>query len=130
MIRNWEVIRLILEQIEGGTLYEFITSGKADKHHLLRGQDAILLGHVELLIDAGILKHCSVTRNSAGDFVDWDFRGVYITMQGHDLLDALRDENVWDEIKEKAKIAGVTISWEFIKAAIPLILTKYAAGMF
>lgn len=57
--------------------------------------------------------------------------GVYITMHGHDLLDALRDdldalrdEPIWNRIVQKAEKGGVMISWEFIKAAIPIVMSE------
>ena len=50
-------------------------------------------------------------------------------MQGYDLLDALRDQNVWDRIKGRAKKAGVTISWEFIKAALPKVLSDIVSTL-
>lgn len=46
----------------------------------------------------------------------------YISMQGHDLLDALRDEVVWKRITKKTATAGTVLSWEFIWAAIPIVM--------
>ncbi len=124
MIRNWDVVRLILEKIEKNQIANFIESGEVNTHPLLSKDVDVFLGHVEILLDAGIIRNCIVNRGRDGSFTQCDFRGVYITMQGHDLLDALRDATVWNEIKTKAKIAGVTLSWEFIKAAIPLVLAN------
>jgi len=45
-----------------------------------------------------------------------------------DLLDALRDQNVWDRIKGRAKKAGVSLSWEFIKASIPVVIGEIVKG--
>lgn len=61
-------------------------------------------------------------RNSDGSFNFWDLRGVYITMSGHDLLDALRDQKIWNAIKLKSKQIGISLSWEFIKASIPIVI--------
>lgn len=126
MVRDWDIVRLILEKIEKNQITNFIESGDVNTNSLLVHDENAFLGHVEILLDAGIIKNCTVTRGRDGRFCQWDFRGVYITMQGHDLLDALRDATVWNEIKAKAKFAGVTLSWEFIKAAIPLVLTNLA----
>lgn len=127
MIRNWDIVRLILEKIEQNKISEFIESGEVNSHVLLQDDANAFLGHVEILLDAGIIKNCVVKRDANGDFCQWDFRGVYISMQGHDLLDVLRDAKVWNKIKANAKRAGVKLSWEFIKASIPLVLSKIAS---
>lgn len=129
MVRNWDIIRLILEKIEKGQIDEYVRSGEVYKEPLLQSDENAFLGHVEILLDAGIIKHCTVTRGGDGDFCQYDFRGVYITMQGHDLLDVLRDATVWNMIKAKAKAASVSLSWEFIKAAIPIVLNGCAMGV-
>lgn len=43
-------------------------------------------------------------------------------MSGHDLLDALRDQKIWNAIKLKSKQIGISLSWEFIKASIPIVI--------
>ena len=84
----------------------------------------VVLGHFEILLDVGILKNGQVTRRSDGSFEYWDFQGVYISMSGHDLLDALRDKTIWEKIKRMSKRSGVSLSWEFIKAAIPIAIQQ------
>lgn len=125
MKRNWTVIRVLLEQVEAEHLSDFIRSQEYARDALTADPD-ILLGHIEILIDAGILKNCSVNRSPAGGFDSWDLRAPFITMAGHDLLDALRDATVWNSIKERARKAGISLSWEFIKAAIPAVMRDLA----
>lgn len=120
MKRDWKIIRLILEQAEKENLVEFSRQGNFPE-----GIDENkFLAHVELLADAGILRNVDVTRNVNSGIVCCEMNCVFITMEGHDLLDALRDTNVWTRIKEKALRAGVSISWEFIKAAIPAVMKE------
>ena len=52
----------------------------------------------------------------------FNLRGAFISMAGHDLLDALRDQTVWNAMLAKAKTIGVAMSWEFIKAALPVVM--------
>lgn len=121
MKRDWDVIKVILEKIENNFLDSFINDGLSVKPPYCIS-DEVLLGHIEILVDAGIIKHAEVQRNSDGSFNFWDLRGVYITMSGHDLLDALRDQKIWNAIKLKSKQIGISLSWEFIKASIPIVI--------
>lgn len=46
---------------------------------------------------------------------------IHLTMKGYDLLEVLRDQNLWSRIINKAKALGVKLTYEFIKQAIPVI---------
>lgn len=132
---DWNLIRTILAHVEAETIKEFLQDmdslsiwgeGKSPWERLDEKQKALktVLGHFEILLDAGILKNGQVTRRSDGSFGYWDFQGVYISMSGHDLLDALRDKTIWEKIKGMSKRSGVSLSWEFIKAAIPVAIQQ------
>lgn len=122
MKRDWNVVRVILERVEDGSLKDY------DKRGLYRDELKItqddFVGHLEILADAGILKNVTVTRDSLGEFRFCVYDKAFISMAGHDLLDALRDRAVWSRIKDKAVQSGVSISWEFIKAAIPVVMQE------
>lgn len=122
MKRDWKVIRLILEQAEKENLVEY--ARQANFPEELDLSEDKFLAHIELLVDAGILRNAAITRNMNGQIVYCEMNSVFITMQGHDLLDALRDSSVWSRIRDKAARAGVSISWEFIKAAIPVVMKE------
>ena len=125
MKRNWQVIRIILEHIEAEDLPEYIR-GNAYLQDVENADE--LLGHIEILIEAGILHHCEVLRNKQGEFAFWDFRGAYMTMQGHDLLETLRSKTLWNKIRAKAAACGMSLSWEFVKQAIPLAIKETLNG--
>ena len=120
MKRDWKIIRAILEHIEAEDLSVCLAKYSYVKE--LSTNEEEFLGHIEILLDAGIIRNAEVRRSSSGTFSAFSVNGVFITMQGHDLLDALRDSTVWTRIKEKAVNAGVSLSWEFIKAAIPAVM--------
>ena len=90
MKRNWNVVRKILELVEEGKLKDYIEEKRyRDEFSINSPDDGApneLLGHFEILVDAGILKHCEIQRDENGKFVYWDLRGIFITMQGHDLI--------------------------------------------
>nr|DAH64543.1 MAG TPA: YjcQ protein [Caudoviricetes sp.] len=122
MKRDWKIIRAILEHIEAEDLREYAEKYSYVKDLNINEDD--FLGHIEILADAGIIRNAEVVRTVNGTVSFCNLNGVFITMQGHDLLDALRDSTVWSRIKEKAVRAGVSISWEFIKAAIPAVMKE------
>lgn len=125
MKRDWEVIRVILTHIENNTFSQWIESDPTEPEiRDYTDQKAVILGHLELLIDADIVRHAEVTRDKTGQFSFWDFRGIHLTMQGHDFLDALRDATIWNRIKAMAVKNSVHLSWEFIRAALPIVITS------
>lgn len=123
MKRDWGTIRKILEHVEAGDLFRYI---KDEEFIADQISEDDLDGHLEILAEAGIIQNCTVRRSMSGAFVSVNVNGVFLTMAGHDLLDALRDLSVWSRIKGKARDAGVAISWEFIKAAIPAVMKELA----
>lgn len=125
MKRDWELVKSVLEHIEKGDFVQYIEEG----NYIADGIDEKdYFGHIEILLDAGIIKNGSITRNARGQIISYGFNGLFITMRGHDLLDALRDKNVWNRIKQKSINTGVSISWEFIKAAIPVVMKDIVGG--
>lgn len=122
MKRDWNVVRAILERVEDGSLKDYGKRGLYRDELKITQDDFV--GHLEILADAGILKNVTVTRDSLGEFRFCVYDKAFISMAGHDLLDALRDRAVWSRIKDKAVQSGVSISWEFIKAAIPVVMQE------
>lgn len=123
MKRDWDVVREVLEAVESGDVAGYIRSEEF-RTRFPTNPPADFLGHVEILIDAGIIKNACVKRNPDGEFEFWDFRGAFVTMQGHDLLDAMRNKELWQRVKSKSLHTGISLSWEFIKAAIPVVITE------
>lgn len=124
MKRNWDTIEIILTHVEIGDLQSFATQQRYLQSRITEND---FLGHIEILQDAGILRNCAISWDAKGDFSFFNFNRAFITMAGHDLLDALRDTTVWGRIKEKAGLANVSLSWEFIKAAIPVVMKELVA---
>ena len=93
MRRDDEYIRqLLLEAEASSDLYEMaLISSSSSPDDVKRHQ------HFELMVDAGL---CQSVNN-----------GVYrMTNQGHDYLNAIRDDGVWEKTKEGAsQVGGVTL---------------------
>lgn len=50
-----------------------------------------------------------------------------LSMQGHDFLEDLRNQEVWDKIKNQAFKSGAKLTWTFITAATEQIKQRLAS---
>ena len=99
MKRDLDLIRSILlrvEQSEGAENYDRME------------EDKKVIYQVELLKEAGFI---DVRSHSDGHFVR------RLTWRGHDFLDAVRDDTVWNRTKEKISSTVGSASVEIVKAA-------------
>ena len=117
MKRDMNLIREILLQIE-------------DEHdgrnrvqiHSVEGHSAVEVAyHVRLLVDAGY-----VEAGTASSFAGTTHLIRGITWEGHEFLDAVRSENVWQRVQKKLKEIGgqasmVTVKQLAIEAAKDLV---------
>lgn len=87
--------------------------------------------HVALLMEAGLVEgqSCGVFVSGGVPSMRFNAYNPYrLTWQGHEFLDSIRDENVWNKIQTQAVDKGATLSFEvikelgvgFIKAAVGL----------
>lgn len=79
MVRDWQIVKEILINVENNTLHEFFLKNDMRIYNQDTTRDdakTIVLCHFEILLDAGILKNGQVTRRSDGSFGYWDFQGV------------------------------------------------------
>lgn len=112
MKRDWDLIAKILQNIENETLDTMINNASSEEEDLI-------YKHIELLLDCDYIRGYKVDRTAHGILaVNGEVR---LTMSGYDLKEVLLDKNLFSKIKEKATSAGVKLSWEFIKGAIPFV---------
>ena len=72
--------------------------------HGVSDEERDRIGHIRLLLDVGYV--VEVSKNNS-------FR---LTAQGHDYLDAIRDETIWDDTKAAVAKAGGNATLEIVKA--------------
>jgi len=100
--RNMDLIRQIMLQVEqnnGDIKYDDVSVAK----------------HIELLVEAGLLK-AYITRTDIDGAV-----GAYVerlTWDGHEFLDAARNESVWNKAKVITKEKVNTVSFEVLKTLL------------
>ncbi len=117
MKRDWDVIRNLLIDIEALT---YSDSFDLNTHELDDPLEKIKLEMADLLLAKGFFTGERVPYLDGG-------LGLYnlkLTWDGHELLDTLRDQNVWNRIKEISKEKGVDLTFESIKVMLSLALSS------
>jgi hypothetical protein len=106
MKRDMELIRKILIYIQdnhdGGYETLKIPTSEGSLPFLEGYNFNTLIYHLDLLFNAGLVKKLGDDEAALGLF---EIEGL--TWQGHEFLDAIRDETVWKKTQEVAQTAGV-----------------------
>lgn len=100
MKRDMDLIRRILLTIEADEPYDEIPGVDVD----------VLIGHVELLFDAGL-----VEGQNTSTLAEADFRIDRITWAGHEFLDAARNESVWKTVRRQLKEKSLSVSLSILQ---------------
>lgn len=116
MKRDWDVIRDVLLEVEALSEderqdFEYSPDADADTLRRVRGEHALLLWKGQFI--------------EALDTSTLDGRAIMapaLTWQGHELLDTLRSQPVWDRIKVVAKDKGVELTFDALKALSKIAL--------
>jgi hypothetical protein len=110
MKRNWETIRQLLVKVEECTL-------PADTVRLGDFPDeraAEISYHMALLMEAGLVEGSMV--QTIGPEVK-DFIATRLSWAGHELIDSIRSDTVWERTKKRFRDAGIEMSIELVKEA-------------
>ena len=120
MKRDLDLLRSILLKIESlDSSCEII---RLQTFRELCDDDVILSLHIQLLVDAGFIEASDPFY--ADDTVQ-DFVINRITFAGYDYLDTVRDESVWNEIKQKLISIGKSASLDVVKALGTAIVKQH-----
>ena len=109
MKRNWEIIREILIKLEqmqperGSLCLSDFPEGQAYEYSY----------HVELLMEAGLI-HGEMSKELCADTSD--FFAVRLTWQGHEFLDSIRSDSVWNKTKITFGKQGISMTFDLIKS--------------
>ena len=110
MKRNWDTIRELLVKVEACTLpSEIVTLSQFEQE-----RHAEISYHMALLIEAGLVQgHMS---QSIGPSVK-HFMASRLSWQGHEFLDAIRNDTIWNKTKKLFLEKGVDMSFDLVKSA-------------
>lgn len=117
MKRNMDLIRdllLYVEELPAGEITQTVTY---DDEKYTESQ---VFGHLKLLIDSDYIDGQIQIDHGGGSFIL--LRGL--TMEGHDFLDVIRDETIWNETKEKIAKVGGSVAMDIVKATATAIVAK------
>lgn len=118
--RDLDLLRGILLKIESlDSSCEII---RLQTFRELCDDDVILSLHIQLLVDAGFIE---VSDPFYADDTVQDFVINRITFVGYDYLDTVRDESVWNEIKQKLISIGKSASLDVVKALGTAIVKQH-----
>lgn len=118
MRRDMDLVREILLRAEDTEYHRLKSSA-------FEGKDELTVArHFELMKEAGLIEadllclpeHRGVERGTV----------LRLTWEGHEFLDAARNEDVWKRTKEIVKEKGGSVSFEVLKS----IVTKVALSLF
>ncbi len=119
MERNWDLVRKILLKLEAmpNTLSELYPDQ-------ITGSDEELTAyHMHLLDQAGLIK----ARCIRGLDTPLNCVATSLTWDGHEFLDKIRSDTVWNKVKSTAREKGLSLSLDVIKitatAAIKAMLS-------
>jgi hypothetical protein len=115
MKRNWDIIRKIMIKLE-----ELPSEGSQLDSDAICGVDnEAAFYHMRLMIEAGMaVGSCPEMLGRCHGFL---FR---LTWEGHEMLDKIRQESIWNKIKEAARVKGLDLSVDVVKAIALNILGK------
>lgn len=106
MKRNWDLIRKILIKLEE----------KADSTSWLestdiKGYDATTVAyHYKLLNNANLIEAVDIS-----SMEEENFAATSLTWQGHEFLDKIRNESVWNKVKSTVQSKSLDLSFDVIK---------------
>ena len=109
MKRDWSIIRQILEAIEA---HEY-TGDWVQLNSLVHIDGAVAVYHLTLLEERNLI----IGRNRGLVGADPGLSTFHVermTWEGHDLLDTMRSQGLWNRITDKSKELGVELTLDSI----------------
>ena len=109
MKRNWDTVRELLSKVEGCTLpTEMVRLSDFPPERASE-----ISYHMELLIEAGLVD--GQMSKTIGPEVH-DFFARRLSWEGHEFIDAVRSDTVWQKTKKTFVSNGISMTFELVKA--------------
>lgn len=109
MKRNWETIRELLSKVEECTA----PTDTVRLNSFPSERAAEISYHMSLLIEAGLVN--GQESKTIGPAIK-DFIAQRLTWEGHEFLDAIRSDTVWQKTKKRFVEQGISMTFELVKA--------------
>jgi len=109
MTRDWEIIRAILIRLEeSNTPNTIVVMDDFDGF-----DEQSVAYNIRLLRDANCIE-ANIRETSTGDNLIGAAIARRLTPKGHDLLDSIRNESVWNQIQEKFQSRGLDMTIDMV----------------
>lgn len=109
MKRDWDIIREILIRLEESD----IEKGCLRLSSFPQKRAHEISYHVELLIEAGLV-HGKVSKTLGPG--PYDFMAIRLTWSGHEFLDAIRSDTIWQKTKSSFLSKGLSMTFDLVKS--------------
>ncbi len=123
MKRNWETIRELLVKVEECTL----PTDKVRLNCFPEERAVEVSYHMALLIEAGLVK--GEVNQTIGPEVK-DFFVQRLTWEGHEFLDVIRSDTVWQKTKNAFCEQGVSMTFELVADVAKKMALKLMKAAF
>ena len=118
MKRDMNLIRDLLFQIEKGSVEQ--TSTDLDPPEGISPEEVVY--HIEILRGSHLINFSSQSKGINGSI----FTELSLTWEGHEFLDSIRSNSVWNTVKKRLKHLGGTATLEIIKElAVKITKTQF-----
>lgn len=122
MKRDWDTMRSVLLEVEAlsreaASKFDYFAPWHSD------APEAIRAVHALMLEEHGYLGGTSYQTLSEGQYL----KGPVLTMTGADLLDSIREQGVWNQMKSIAKEKGVGLAFDSLGGLAKLAIGKMLA---
>lgn len=117
MKRDLELIKELLIQIE-----ESKAPARKDVRVIVKGEEPEVISyHIKLMKDAGL-----IDAEDTSGFNTYRWIPTSLTWDGHEFLDAIRNDTVWSKLKTKLKEQGGNIPFHVVKE----LAAKFSSDLF
>lgn len=120
MKRNMDLCRLILFKIEDEYESTALSNLQIDGYDM-----EIIAYHCDLLFEAGLIKNYNPTY--ASDKIYFFSVGA-LTWEGHDFLDKIRENTMWNRTKNRIKENALPMTLEVIKTIVTSLINDQLSG--
>jgi len=122
MKRDWEIIRAILTKIEDDVSFQKKFLDLSDFNKATLDERYVIAEHMRFLIDAQLVRGEMSQRLGVNVVSGFTARGL--TFAGHEFLDTIRNDTVWNKTKETFKIKGLDMTFDLIKTVAGSVATS------
>ncbi len=113
MKRDLDLVRQLMLQIEA------LPAAPPVQYRMSEIEDPVLLAHLEMLIEAGLVNgRISRSQGARGDVISVSG----LTWQGHEWVEMVRGQSLWNEVKSAVLDGGGVLTFELARAMATKLL--------